>query len=885
MNLKNNWWSRLLKDVMKSKQLFITGSSSFFILLIFGFISIFSDFRSHEVSTFTQWYKRSEEVLNTKSPSRSLASETPQFACLSDGIRIENLKKDVQYLESQMDSGTGIKGAWRGLDLETIPTPQAQFLLDFDKLIGKVGDKRSFPECIDLPCVINTIYDDPTGLSGYISYYWYLKTGTMISLSDKVPGKKPSDINTDEYFFTKDQLISFWKLAKSLPETFLHIPGLKSIHKIPDNHQVEGFLAQDCSISLNSGILLFKEGCLKDEDNKFFYNVASAMAKQIDLSGDSYTSISKSKDWYELSKWNMEEYWFEQYATYAESWFSEASSNYFISKSAATHPTRQFAETLAFFRYYPEKVSMLHSEIQNFVSNNFFNHYKYDKEGLLRKYLRVSNQMWDKVENNFWISCLDQHFTVEHIDKVGTSKKSFETMNTKLFACMDSKIPGFVSEVLTHVKKDQYEGCDFLNLEKYQDQADRFIELLSKNIHKKIYKVHFDLEKWGIQLLIGLKVKQEMGKMIDPTAIYVSCYFSSDKEQCFNNKLKHSTHKLVKPHKQMHADYIHQLVAEIQNQFKFVEVKEKSESIAKKYLFPYYANLRKQSEKVWTSCQERKLKKTEKFNFPMVFKGGANYVHPTMLNCINKHIDSIAHHVLSEPLVIQSKDLSYEFELNKTEHKFAEYFLTKRVHQYFKEFISDEYELEQEKMATYFVENSQKLVDYILSDKNFLSEVYSKAQIENRCIGQLKVQYPTKYYFHTESDITNHYGKPICDQILSKDQVKRSVANSIQEEWTKVRDNSIKFYKQTYQSIIDHCYDKFPNQLSINYVKNSKLRKDCMEEGHDEAVFKVIEKFSDLDNSKYFKKYEHELKKELHILKEEIINDMRKTDRVISSEK
>lgn len=885
MNHNNKWWENFIKDVTKSKQYFITGAFSLTTMLVFGLVAIFVNYSGDfETSTFTDWYESNEMVQTKRTPYRGLASATPEFACLSDGARIENLKKDVQYLESQMDSGKGISGKWRGLELETIPTPQAQFLLDFDKLIGQSGHKKSYPECVDLPCVLNTIYQDKSGLSGYLSYYWYLKTGTMLSMSDKVPGAKAANSQYSNYLFTKEELLNFWKLAKSLPESFLHIPGLKSIHKIPTGHQVSGFNKNECSISLGSGLLLFKESCLSSFNNSFFINVASAMAKQVDLNGEHHQSISLSEDWFKLSQWKYEEYWFEKYQTYAQSWFSETPSSYFLSKSASTHPTRQFVQTLAHMRYNPDALVSLHEDVKSHVSKKFFDHHRYDKEGLLRKYLRVANNVWDKHEKSFWIECLDKHFTVEHIDKVGTKKKSFELMNSKLFSCMDSQIPGFVSQVLTQIKKEEYEGCNFFNLEGYQNQADRFLELLSKNIHKKIYKVHFDLEKWGVQLLIGLKVKKEMDELIDSTSLYVSCYFNEDVEKCFNNKLMNTTHQLVNHHSHMHPDYLKQLVSEVQSQFRYVDVKEVSESKAKKFLFPYYASLRSESEEVWKTCKERSLSKSEKFDFPMSFNGGQYYVHPTLLNCINDNIDDIAMDVLKKPLVIEKDGDEIEFELNRNEKRFAQFFLNKRVHQYFKEFVSDEAEVEQKNMEDFFVKNADSLIETVMNNNSLLDEIYSKAQISDRCVDSLKASYPERYYFHTEAQLTGEYGSKICDKILRDDKVKRTVATAISDEWSKVKKLSIKLYKETYQSIIDDCYDSYSTQLSINYVRNSKLRKECMEDGHHEAVVVVLKKFGEMENSEHFMNKEHFLKKELHSLKEGIINDMRKTDRVISSE-
>ena len=349
-----------------------------------------------------------------------------------------------------------------------------------------------------------------------------------------------------------------------------------------------------------------------------------------------------------------------------------------------------------------------------------------------------------------------------------------------------------------------------------------------------------------------------MDELIDPTSIYVSCYFNEDIEKCFNNKLMNTTHQLVSHHSNMHPDFLKQLVSEVQSQFRYVDVKENSESKAKKFLFPYYAGLRAESEEVWKTCKDRNLSKREQFDFPMSFNGGQYYVHPTLLNCINDNIGDIAMDVLKKPLVIEKDGDEIEFELNRNEKRFAQFFLNKRVHQYFKEFVSEEAEVEQKNLEDYFVKNADSLIETVMNNNSLLNEIYSKAQISDRCVDSLKTNYPEKYHFHTEAQLTVNMEVRFAERILSDDNIKRTVATAISDEWSKVKASSIKLYKETYQSnVIDDCYDSYSTQLSINYVRNSKLRKECMEDGHHEAVVVVLKKFGEMENSEYFMNKRH----------------------------
>ena len=71
----------------------------------------------------------------------------------------------------------------------------------------------------------------------------------MLSVGNKLPhqtAKIPGNYDGKEYplssyLFSPQELKNFYVLAKSLPEKFLHIPLLKSIHKVPLSAKIEGY--------------------------------------------------------------------------------------------------------------------------------------------------------------------------------------------------------------------------------------------------------------------------------------------------------------------------------------------------------------------------------------------------------------------------------------------------------------------------------------------------------------------------------------------------------------------------------------------------------------------------------------------------------------------
>jgi hypothetical protein len=267
-------------------------------------------------SAFTTWKKVQEKITG-----RSIAS-AQQEQCHFDQVTLESLQREISLLEGEYQTGHHISGNWKGIELQKLPSIQAQFIADFGHLIGDQNKSQSFMQCKEVICVMNTIYLDYTKLSGYLSYYWYLKTGSMLSMSNVLPGqqsKYPGHYNGEthnyrDYLFSRRELINFYKLAKSLPEQFLHNPLLKSIHKVPNNNPVGELLkGKECAVSKPTGQILINNYCMDTYKGKnaFYINVANQMAKYIDKHKgqlDKTSSLSSSKKWLEYGLWQKEEY-------------------------------------------------------------------------------------------------------------------------------------------------------------------------------------------------------------------------------------------------------------------------------------------------------------------------------------------------------------------------------------------------------------------------------------------------------------------------------------------------------------------------------------------------------------------------------------------------
>jgi hypothetical protein len=834
------------------------------ILMLVGVWDSHHDFKQ---STFSKWERAFEESQQTNEyfQQRNPASSAEQFSCLNQKYDLVSLKQEVNQLEMSYDSGKPIEGQWRGINLSTLPTPQAQLLLDHGQFIS-VGEK-DFSHCRDVLCVINDIYQtqqiDQSSEKSYLSYYWYLKTGSFLSLVDQ--------------HFSYPELINLWKLSHSMPEGFFFLPSFKVVRKsiIEDGSK--------CSELKSSGELLIQANCLNtvSEEKNQLIQYATIFLNVIDENKlVQKESISSSSHWLAISEWKKHEHLTSDF-TYSYKWQHSNKDELFISDFSKFSPLDQLVSSLAHFRYNPEGVFTLDQNFHSFLAKIFFENNHFDGKGLQEKYLKFANKTWDELESGYWVDCLNNHYDVDFIAK-NKDRSQFQKLNSELYTCMENKIPSFVAKVMGHIKAKEYEGCDFLNNDKYKTYSAQFHENLTKSINKRVFKTHFDLEKWGVEVLIGYKIKNSVAQELDPTAIYVSCTTRKDLDQCYTNRLQFHVESLVAKYGKIHPDFVSQLKHEITDRFHFKKIMVQAESKIKRFLFPYYSQLRVASQNTWNECVKKGTSGIGSISSYTPYDGSEYYVHPDLINCINNKIHKIVGKILNTPVVVQyDKKRDISFELKSTEKHYAHQHLLRRTTQYFNEFTARESEKEQKSMREFFSSNSENMIYKIVGDEYFLKNIYSKVQVKERCLEIVAKYYPENTHFHNKSILEGHFGNNICQEVLKNGKVQRAVASTIENEWSTLKQSMLKEFKAGYQKAIDDCYDRYPTKLSIDLVKNSNLRQKCLETEHQEISENLIGNFRNSKQAEYFLYKETELRSDILNIKQDIIQKMKSTESLI----
>lgn len=830
------------------------------ILGLFSFLNIWSEYESSKTSTFTKWDNTFSQAIesNMYFQMRIPASSPSEFSCMSERLVIDNLEKEIKLQESSFDSGSPVVGEWRGIDLSSLPLPQALYILEHkDSLISKDSDKN-FSHCKDLLCILKDAYGDHDKYRSLLTYSWYLKTGVGINILHEK--------------FSATELMTLWELSHSLPQNFFNLPRFNRITKSTK-------LINTCAQMKANGSLTLSSNCFKSASK---VPLARAFVSYVDLDKFySNKSFSSTQEWLALSNWQSEGFFDPIDQSYSMFWKHGQNEALFVSPYASNSPSAQFADTLAHLRFDPESSFKLGSDIRTSLSRKFFDGKDYSWAGLLDSYLKISQQKWEESETEYWIDCFNKHFSIDYMDK-NNDKSFFQKVNNKLFTCMESKVPSFVAEVYNKIKREQLEGCAFFNDQNYNVYSEQFSEQLARNLNKRIFKTQFDLEKWGVQLLIGLKTKHEVDLKIDSTAVYVNCTAKKDLENCYKNRISYMVESLIKPHGKLHPDYLKQLKDEVLSKYRFHNVKEQSELKIKKFLFGYYPKLKKQAMITWNKCKAQPVRPDISILSYEPFNGADHFVQPNMINCINDHVNETVEKVIDEPNIIAfDSGEKLKFELRGQEKVYAFKHMRARLIDYFNHFTTQDSIQSQEQYAHFFQENGAQLVYKVISDKSFLQGIYSKSQVEKRCLERLDELYPNANQFFSRGQMVNNFGQELCHKVLENNQIQRVVANSIAEEWQETKYSIMQDFKHQYQLAIDNCYEKYPTTLSINIVKNSKLRQQCLESGHVELGANLISKWKKSEKGKYFSQKEDELNRSLASLKDHVLNQMKSTEAII----
>lgn len=862
------YWKLYWRSIKKEPHVGVITFMFFFTFSLSSFMG-YDAWRNHDKyasSTFTKWNKFQNNYIQ-----RSIAN-TGQV-CQGRDIQLNIIDSEISELEKQYETGHVIEGNWYGVDLKTLPSIQAQMLADYGNLIGDQNKSSLFKECSEVVCIFNKIYQDPTELSGKITYYWYLKTGSMISLSNELPAQE-SDYpgiynkrthNLQDYLFNLEELKNLYVLAKSLPINFLHNPLFKSIHKVPNNNNIEGHSSDKCAISRPEGQILINNKCIGNNQN-FLINITNQIAKYIDQfegnkkDGDIF---SYSKEWLEISYWVREGFFDPYKKQYQYRWLNQLNPDSNVSREASISPGQQFSQLLSYYRFNPMHfTTKTPSEIATVIKNDFYANQTYDPNGMFNDYFQQSVKEWSEKEVVLWRDCMDEHLTPETMTQ--HTRDLASAIESPLYACVESKIPNFIDEVVKTIKKNNFEGCRFFNDQnQYGHVSEKYYSVLQKFLMEKVLQRKIELQNHGVEVLVGQKIKDEFIKNVDPTSVFINCFSNEEQKECYEQTMQSELFKIMNKHRSI-SDYYRDIVRkDIEQLFSYDEIKLKTNQIAKKFITPFYSKLHFGAKHIWNKCKQLGSNENDQIKLPMQFTGGKYYVNPTLLNCVNKRMESELYEIVNIGAFQELDEKTIDFKLNSEEKEFALSFMRGKLIQILNNILEEEVKVEENMLISRLKRKEQFINDHFDETGSLLVNIYSYDQVTDKCLSEVREFYPEHVYYSPLSTVDEKHGRTICSAYLKRPKVSSKINSIFTTRWSENKELVEEFIDDYFVNAVGDCNDDFPVEMGANYMRNARMRKICIEESYKEAMSYALEEWQKHEHHEYFASKEDELIKHM----------------------
>jgi len=284
------------------------------------------------------------------------------------------------------------------------PNAAIEYLTTHKTRVFPTGVSIDTASCKNVPCAVNRIYGfEDDARTGWVIYWFYLKTGYVIATADRLPGyKSPEDATYKDFLFKPEEIEAFWKLAWMWGKTLSRISTVKSFHRAPPKAVLRNgvcgqFRSKDEAIDLADHCLyLLKEWKEKLPNGKIrttrvsadiYFNITHEIAHALawQKKSDFYDSndfSTENSNWLTLSDWDLNS---------EHQWISKSNVN-FVSDYAKQSPAEDWADTLAAMRTEPDTAQTKVPEKTKFISNEVFNGRLFTTAGLVEYYANKIEQ-------------------------------------------------------------------------------------------------------------------------------------------------------------------------------------------------------------------------------------------------------------------------------------------------------------------------------------------------------------------------------------------------------------------------------------------------------------------------------------------------------------
>jgi hypothetical protein len=828
------------------------------------------------------WQQKIDEKIKSIKTSRDIAEEE-EVECRGDYFSVKHLKNEIKILETKLEGQKKLSGEWRHLNFESLPVAQAEFLKRYQSQLGDYNrNDYDFSYCLDVPCILNAIYGKQDSIEGYAIYYWYLKMGNLLAVDNKVPqqiSSKAGEYNGkiypfESYLFDKNELYAFWRLSHQLSSRFSTLRNLIEIQRVPRKSAIEKRGSSVCGVAISNGYILLNDGCLdlgltKDvrDLGEFYPSVIHEMSHQIDylLGSRELGYYSSEKEWLQEGEWFLKESVDPDSGTTKRQWDSTLPNNKWASNYAQTSPAEHFAETLAYYRYEPDRMlKTIPETTYPLVKEKFYDGNSYDLESLIRNY-STELDIFEKDIFETTNTCLSTPYQVElsqeEFQKIDLFSQGLDEARAR---CLARNGFDFIKKIIRSIKINQIDGCKLF----VDGNRNKILNAIETETSKKIshhVKNAIEDEKYFENL------KSFYSKLNDSrysTEAFVNCYGELNQQACYEKNILEKVRSLIPANVRFSETYQRDLARQFLLANSFESAKELSIKMYNNFLFSSEDKIRETANGQFDVCES--LPPSDQAGPKLKdFSPGEIYVISSLISCLNEGIPRSLNFIL--------ENLNSDILIRNPKEKLL---LTDLIKPIFisnlKQILIEKESKEKKLISEYKIEKKDLLVSTLKSDFSWLTSFNDNKKQRNDCLLASSKQIEIVLLYHLKKDEFLSFFETICNDVLLSAELKKFVDDNYLKSIDAALDEILKNLNDSGRNRASACLSFYPRGVVGDFLYQKK-RIQCLEEQWKFLENRAIRKFQTEGLGSKFKYDEVELmvqfKSESLKLKDKIIQE------------
>lgn len=761
--------------------------------------------------------------------------------CMIDTFNEETLKAEIASIEEKYKKEQKLEGSFEHLDFKDLPVTQAKYLKSYGKSLGDLSGavKFDFSTCSSVPCILNKIYGQDSGVEGYAIYLWYLKTGYTLSVDNFVYDQNSTvagvyggkNYSFKDYLYSKDELYSFWRMSHMLSSHYKTLSNLKEVQRLPRGASFEKSSAATCGLAWSSGWVQLSDSCLthgyNNKDSGFIYEaVTHELAHQIDYHEGRDPSRSwdvgyrsKKADWLNASGWTEREERTGEgnLARITRVYSIKPGFSQFVSSYAQTSPAENFADTLSMYVHNGDHTKKsIPAELFDIVKKGYYAQEEYTLDENVNRIVQRNYSRYVKDILDLTVSCLEPGTDSKSAYFSGVSFK--EKIPPLMLNCMGTMAESLEKTVFGHIKMTEPEGCNIskIKINGAKKLQESWRKLVASQIDDAFGKMKNDSQYLARIKEFYEKLAQDQG----PQRVYVSCYGETDEKSCFAEKIQEMAELKVSSLGATAAQQDEMIRLYIDS-FQFQAVQGQVRLYYQNFIKGQSAIITENSESIWKQCLQVKADNKEPPTGTL-FNIGTDYMVSSLYNCLNYGLPDAVKNLVRK-LEIDGRNVKDGKEELILIHQIMPIVVSE-----LKDYFARDKGVEADRIKDYESTHKQNLKDKVLGGFDWATNYVDNKKIIDDCKAAVLSNINIDLYFHQKKEAFSSSLDEICAPV-PKSQEFSKYLESIRGELEGKSFKTLEEYTlEAASTVAKECVAKFPVDTALNRVKFKEQRENCL---------------------------------------------------------